>query len=133
MSLAPLAKVFHPLPRIVKFLAVGLFNTGFSYSIYALGIFLGLPYAAANLIALLSGILVSFRTQSAWVFRDAKDPKFWRFVLAWIAIYVANIGLIEFALRLGLNAYWAGLVGIPFIVVFSYCIQRLLVFQPTKP
>ena len=133
MSLSAFAKIIHPLPRVVRFLTVGLINTGFSYLIYAIGLFVGLPFTFANLIACLIGIFFSFRTQGAWVFKDAHDPKFLRFVLVWISIYLVNIGLIALILDFGLDAYWAGAIALPFIVVLSYFAQRFFVFRPAKP
>ena len=118
------------LPTVVRFVVVGVLNTGFSYLIYALGLWAGLPYALANLLACVLGIFFSFRTQGALVFGDADNPKLWRFFLVWIAIYLVNILLIKFIISLGLNAYGAGALALPFIVVLSYLLQRLVVFRP---
>jgi len=118
--------IFHS--RVARFIAVGVVNTAFSYSLYALLIFLGLHYALANLLALIAGILFSFRTQGAWVFNNTQLKRFWRFVLAWAVIYLFNIGLIRGGLSLGFNAYIAGAMALPPSAVLSYLAQKHFVF-----
>ncbi len=114
--------------RPVRFLLVGGVNTAFSYAVYVIALYAGLPYALANLSALLLGILFSFRTQGALVFGNRDGSLIWRFAAAWGVIYVFNIGLIGFLLRAGLNAYVAGAVALPFTSVLSYFMQKRVVF-----
>jgi len=114
--------------RPVRFLVVGGFNTAFSYAIYVILLYAGLPYALANLCALLLGILFSFRTQGALVFGNRDGSLIWRFAGAWGVIYIFNIGLIGLLMRAGLNAYTAGAVALPFTSVLSYFIQKRVVF-----
>jgi len=92
-------------------------------------VYAGLPYAAANLVSLVAGILFSFRTQSAWVFNDAHDPRLGRFILAWGVLYLLNIALISGAMRLGLDAYLAGATVLPVIVGVSYFVLQRFVFK----
>src|SRR3954454_8664255 len=54
--------------RFLRFLVVGSLNTLFSYAVYAVMLFVGLPYVYANFVALATGVLFSFRTQGAFVF-----------------------------------------------------------------
>jgi putative flippase GtrA len=114
--------------RPVRFLVVGGFNTAFSYTIYVIALYAGLPYALANLCALLLGILFSFRTQGALVFGNRDGSLIWRFAAAWGVIYGFNICLIGLLVRAGLNAYVAGAVALPFTSVLSYVIQKRVVF-----
>jgi len=115
--------------RVARFIVVGMLNTAFSYSLYALLIFLGLHYALANLLALIAGILFSFRTQGAWVFNNTQVTLLWRFVLAWAVIYLFNIGVIRSGLAFGFNAYIAGALAVPPSAVLSYLAQRYFVFH----
>jgi putative flippase GtrA len=121
------------VPQLLRFLVVGVLNTGFSYGVYALGLYLGLRYELANLLSLVLGILFSFRTQKAWVFTGARSAHFGRFVLAWGVIYLFNIGLIRLGIGLGLDAYLAGAAALPFVVCASYLVQNHLVFRTKKP
>lgn len=57
--------------RPLRFLFVGVLNTTFSYSLFALLVFIGLHIAAASLFAVLLGILFSFSTQGSIVFGNS--------------------------------------------------------------
>ena len=118
--------------RFVRFLLVGTVNTFFSYAVYAVMLYLGLSYVYANFIALIAGIFFSFVTQGTFVFGSRERRLFWRFVLCWAVIYVANIFLIKTLLGMGMNAYVAGAVALPPIVLLSYYAQKLFVFRLPK-
>ena len=115
--------------RILRFLIVGVINTAFSYGAYVLFLFVGLNYALANLLAMILGILFSFKTQGKFVFQDQSYRAFLPFVLCWIVIYFFNIALIRELLKLGYNAYVAGALALPAVVVFSYIVQKYIVFR----
>jgi putative flippase GtrA len=118
--------------RFVRFLAVGTMNTLFSYGVYAAFVYVGLNYAVANFISLIAGILFSFRTQGALVFQNRDKRLFGRFVVCWGLIYAANILFIKTMMGLGFDAYVAGAMALPFIVVLSYMVQKLYVFRVPK-
>jgi putative flippase GtrA len=40
------------VPQLLRFLVVGVLNTGFSYGVYALGLYVGMRYELANLLSL---------------------------------------------------------------------------------
>jgi putative flippase GtrA len=117
------------LQRFVRYGVTGLFNTGLSYAVYALGLYIGLNYALANLLACLAGVLVGYHTHLRFVFADASAPRLWRYVLLWGALYLLNIGLIKVLLTLGFDAYVAGALALPAMVVLSYGLNRVLVFK----
>lgn len=120
--------------QILRFLIVGVFNTAFSYGVYASLIFLGVGYAVANLAALLLGILFSFKTQGSWVFQTPDNRRIWRFILGWGVIYLVSITLIAQFIGIGFNAYVAGILALPFSTVLSYLLQRFFVFHtPSSP
>ena len=78
-------------PRIVKFLAIGLLNTFFGYTIYAILVFINLPYLIALFIATLAGILfnyfsfgrIVFRAHGGWLI-------FGKFIVAYAVVYAIN-------------------------------------------
>lgn len=115
--------------QLLRFVAAGTFNTGVSYAVYAVGLYAGLPFAAANLLACIAGILIGFRTHGAFVFTDANSPRLWKFVLVWLLLYGVNVVLIKLFLELGLNSYVAGAVAMPFVIVASYVLNRFVVFK----
>lgn len=117
------------IKHVFRFILVGILNTGFSYLIYAIMLFVGLGYQLANLIALLVGILFSFKTQGRFVFFNTDNNLLGKFTLSWILIYFCNISLIGWLISLGFDAYWAGAMALPFSVVLSYLTQRYFVFR----
>lgn len=117
----------------MRFALVGLLNTAFSYSIYAAFLFVGLNYQLSNFLSLIIGILFSFKTQGALVFRNSNNRRLGRFVLSWTLIYLGTIGVISQFIALGFNAYWAGALALPFSVAFSYVTQKYFVFRQSTP
>lgn len=124
-SLFAKAKTLH----IVRFLAVGTLNTAFSYAIYAGFLYLGLGYQLANLIALVLGILFSFKTQGRLVFKNTDNRLFGRFLISWVMIYLGAITLIGRIIALGFDAYTAGALALPFSIALSYLMQKYYVFR----
>lgn len=121
------------LPRLlarqkIRFAVVGIVNTAFSYGVYALLLALGLDYRAANLVAVLLGILFSFRTQGTLVFRNGDTGLFPRYVVGWVAIYLLSTATIGGFVRLGASAYVAGLLALPVSIVLSYLVQKHWIF-----
>lgn len=118
--------------QFVRFLLIGIGNTGFSYGLYAALLFLGLQYQVASLLALLLGIAFSFITQGNVVFRNATRYTFLKFVVAWMLIYVINILIIGLLMRLSMNAYLAGAVATMPVTLISYFILKFAVFGLVK-
>jgi putative flippase GtrA len=116
----------------VKFVLIGVFNTAFSYSIYAGLLFVGFNYALANLIALILGIIVSFRTQGRFVFGNTDIRLGVRFLLGWGFIYAVAVLLVGWMISLGINAYSAGAVALPFTAVTSFFVQKNFVFRVNR-
>ena len=115
--------------QFVRFLAVGVLNTAFSYSLYAGMVWLGLGYVAANLMATVMGILFSFRTQGRLVFGNRDERRIFRFAACWAGIWVVNILLIAGFVKLGFNNYAAGALALVPVTLASYFIQKRIVFN----
>lgn len=124
-SLASIAKV----NRGIRFILIGILNTGFSYLIYAVLLFAGLGYQLANLFCLVVGILFSFKTQGHLVFDNPDNRLLGRFILSWALIYFCVIILIGRIIDLGFGAYAAGALALPFSVALSYLAQKYFVFR----
>ena len=117
------------MAQFVRFVLVGIVNTGFSYSIYVGLVYAGLAYASANLIALILGILFSFKTQGLFVFKNSVGRLWIRYVIAWGIIYLLNIFLIGRFIAMGFNPYISGAMALPFVTLLSYLAQKLFVFR----
>ena len=120
--------------RIIRFGLVGGYNTAFGYAIYALLIWLGLPYQAALLGSLALSIINNYLTFSRMVFPDRSRH---RTVLLYLAgqalIYGFSVLLVGAFIGSGFGEYLSGLMATPFIALFSFCIQNFMVFRHPKP
>lgn len=132
MAYRIISQLFHK-NQFLRFLVVGAINTGFSYGIYAVLLYLGVAYTLANLAAMVLGILFSFKTQGTLVFRNMNNRLLCRFVLGWAVIYLANITAIGAMVDMGLDAYIAGALALPFSTLLGYVIQRYFVFRCSRP
>lgn len=115
--------------RLLRFLVVGIINTGFSYSIYALLLYCGLDYRLANLGALITGILFSFKTQGKFVFKNTNNKLFLRFLVCWIIIYSFNILIIGYLNSFAFNNYASGALALIPVTIFSFVLQKYIVFK----
>lgn len=131
MLITELQRLFR-CSQLARFVLVGTVNTCFSYGMYAALIFLGLHYAAANLLTLITSILLSFKTQGNIVFRHSDCRLLGRFVLSWIFIYLGISTLIGQIVATGIDAYRAGILALPFSTVLSYLTQKYFVFRPPE-
>jgi len=117
------------MTKIVRFGIVGCFNTAFSFGVYALGVYAGLAYYIASLLALISGITLSFFTQGRLVFNAQLEGRFSSFVAVWGLLYLFNVGLIGLMSFAGLDNYTAGLVALPLLIALSFILQNIFVFK----
>jgi putative flippase GtrA len=116
-------------PQFIRYLAVGATNTGFSILVYWAMLWAGLAVPLASLASLVVGILISFTTQSRFVF-DNRDPwKLLPYFIVWSILYAFNLGLIWLLMRCGLDAYAAGFLSTPATVLLSYFLQKAFVFR----
>lgn len=118
--------------QFLRFILVGGFNTILAYAVYALALALGLLYPAANFIALVTGILISFTMQGKYVFNRLDYRSLWRFLLCWLLIYCVNIAIIGELIEYRLDPYAAGAMALPVIVLISFMVQKHFVFTDKK-
>ena len=119
--------------QFLRFLVVGVGNTAFSYSVYALMIYVGLGYWWGSLISITSGILFSHRSNQRFVFgRKGGRGGLWRFALAWVAIYLVYVVLVDALITHGVDAYLAGFLALPAMVVASFLAQKYFVFVQSR-
>lgn len=115
--------------QFVKFLLVGLLNTGWSYVLYAGLLYLGLDFGVASLITIIISVGFGFLTQGSLVFGSLTREALLRFILVWVLIYLAYLCVVAGAQRIGLNSYVGGLIATPIVAILSYFLQRRFVFR----
>lgn len=114
---------------MLRFFVVGVANTTLSYAVYCLGLYLGLPYWLASLMALFVGLAVGFVAQGRLVFKSSLKGRLPAFAMVWVLIYGANIALISLFAAFGMTYYMAGALGLVPTVALSFLCNRYLVFR----
>ncbi|MFN5967546.1 MAG: GtrA family protein, partial [Pseudanabaena sp.] len=74
--------------RFIKFLFVGIINTIFGYSVFAILIILRLDYQYALLIATICGVMFNFKTIGTLVFKTKNNELIFRFIGVYCVIYI---------------------------------------------
>jgi putative flippase GtrA len=116
----------------IKFLAVGGVNTLVYYLLYALGVFVGLGYVVAVVIATIITMFVSFKTFGSLVFQDSNNAKILRFIGVTLLNTVLNIVGIYILKEFGCNSYTAGFFTTIAVAINSFVLNRYFVFAPTQ-
>lgn len=111
-----------------KFLIVGLINTLFFYSLYALLLFLDFSYIYAILGANSIGVIFSFKNFGKNVFNSNNNKLLWKFIIVYlflISIYTLIVSILR---TLGINDYVAGLLGLLFHIPISFIVNKKIVY-----
>jgi len=115
--------------QFIRFLLVGLLNTVFGYSVYAILIWAGFSYPLAILFGTILGALFNYKTIGALVFRSKNNKLLYRFLMVYAVIYLVNIISIKFLKILIPNDYISQALLLPFIALLSYSLNRKFVFK----
>lgn len=114
--------------QLIRFLAVGMLNTIFGYSCYALLLYLGLHYAVALLLATVAGVLFNFKSTGVLVFRSQNNRLIFRFVAVYALVYGVNVGLLKLLYVLGVGPYYGGAALIVPMALLAFSLNRKFVF-----
>jgi putative flippase GtrA len=118
--------------REARFLFVGGINTAVGYGSYALLIFLGLPYAAAQAVSTVVGTTNSYFWNKYFTFKRPKKSvsEIARFIIVYAASYVLNLLILFVGVELlGVNEYAAGGAGLAFTTLISYIGHNFFSFK----
>ena len=114
----------------LRFLVAGAVNTAFGFGVYAGLVLLGMPVAAALLVATVAGVFFNFLTFGAYTFRRLEARRLPRFLLAYGAIYVFNLALLESLRRYTpLGPIAAQLACLVVVAPAAYFLLKSRVFQ----
>lgn len=121
------------LRTIVRFVAVGLFNTAIGYALILLGLSLGLGDFAANAFGFALGIPLAHRLHRHFTFRApgvANGPELVRFALVFAAAYGANLAVLATGRQIAwLDGAIVQLIAICTYAAAFYVLSRLMVFR----
>lgn len=116
--------------EIIKFVVVGVVNTIFYYTLYAIFIYMGFEYYLAVILATVLGILFSFKTFSKLVFNNSDNKLIFKFILVYGFNIVLNICIIKVYVYLyNDNLYIAGLIATMLVAINSFIFNKFYVFR----
>ncbi len=114
--------------RFVRFLLVGVLNTAFGYSVFALFILLNFHYALAALLSTVCGILFNFKTTGRIVFGSRDNSLLLRFFGVYAITYILGVMCLRVSTAYEWDVLIVGAVMMPPMAVVSYTLNRLFVF-----
>lgn len=113
----------------VRFLFVGILNTFFGYSVFAVLIYSGFHYTVANLLSTILGVLFNFKTIGMLVFKNTRGYLILRFVAVYAVIYCLNIAFLKILSMMNVNMYVAGLVILFPMACTAFVLNKHFVFH----
>ena len=122
------------LGRFVGFVAAGGTATVINYALFAVLFWAGMNYLLASAIGYVSGIAVSFTINKLLVFTDSNTPsrQFLRYTVIYLIALVAQLGLLEIGVRVGLGPLVANAIALVIVVVLNFFVIRRFVFTTTE-
>ncbi len=116
--------------EIIKFILVGIINTIFYYTMYAIFIYTGLEYFIAVILATVIGVVFSFKTFSKLVFNNSDNKLIFKFILVYGFNIVFNIVIIKaYIYSYNDNLYMAGLIATIIVAINSFILNKFYVFR----
>ncbi|HEY1129907.1 MAG TPA: GtrA family protein [Roseateles sp.] len=117
---------------LVKFIIVGLTNTGVTLSvIFATKYFWGLADAPANALGYVLGLINGYNLNRRWTFRHTGSVvrSLPAFLLIQGVAYVVNLACVLGLIALGVNDYGAHVLGMVPYAIISYLGSRHVAFS----
>jgi putative flippase GtrA len=117
--------------KTIKFLSAGILNTLFGYFIYAVLLFINIPYTFALFTATIAGVIFNYLIYGRLVFNNNGNwLVFAKFFSAYSIIYIVNIILLRFLMSdFLLNPYLGQSICIPISVLLSWFLMNYWVYK----
>ena len=115
--------------KFIKFILVGIINTIFGYSLYALLIYLNLHYSVAVLVGTIVGIMFNFKTTGKLVFNNNENMLLFKFLGVYTVTYILNVSALKIFDTFKFNMYVAGLLLIFPMAAISFTLNSKYVFK----
>lgn len=113
----------------IKFILVGILNTIFGYSIFALFLYFGMHYALALFSSTILGIIFNFKTTGLLVFKNKENKLLLKFIAVYAIIYAMSVSLLKIANVFQINLYFAGFITTGLTAVISFVLNKKWVFK----
>lgn len=119
--------------KFFRFILVGILNTAFGYSLFALFIFLNMHYSLAVFLSTVLGVLFNFKTIGKLVFDNHDNSLIFRFIAVYVLLYLINISCLWFFKISGFeNMYINGFVLLVPLALISFVLNKKYVFKGEK-
>ena len=115
--------------HFAKFLAVGIVNTLFGYGVFSLLVLLDVPAGIALFLATVLGVAFNFFTMCRLVFASRGMRRLPHFVAVYGLTFLINLWSLQLLTAAGLSALLAQAILLPVITIFSFALNKLLVFR----
>ena len=115
--------------QIFNFILVGIVNTIFGYTVYAIFISFGFNYIISIFMATILGILFNFKTIGKYVFYSQKNSLILKFFSVYIIVFFINVLIIKISKTYGYNDYIAGLIALLPSASLSFVLNKYYVFE----
>jgi putative flippase GtrA len=116
--------------RFTKFILIGIINTAFGYGVFVTVDLVTGSWGGAVIAMNILGVAFNYITTGRLVFAHRGVKALAPFALGYGAVLVLNLVILQTLTRLGVSALRAQAITIPWLVAFSYMINRLIVFRP---
>lgn len=114
--------------KFFKFLFVGVLNTAFSYTIYAILVTFGLIANLALFFQYILGVLWNFKTTGIIVFKNHDNRLIFKFIASYVITFIINSILLDILIKY-VNEYLAQAILVLPIALLSFLIFKLWVFK----
>jgi putative flippase GtrA len=117
--------------RIFRFLSAGVLNTVFGYTVYAILVFVNVPYLTALFIATFAGVIFNYFSFARLVFHNHGGwHVFGKFIITYVIVYLINASLLVVLTRKFFFSPYAGQVFcIPLSVLLSWLLMNKWVYK----
>jgi len=115
--------------KLVRFFLVSGLNTVFGYGVYALLLFVKVPYPLALLTSTIVGVLFNFKTIGVIVFRNGNNKLIFKFFCVYGITYLFNLGGITLLKQIDVDTYLGGLIMLVPTGLLSFLLNKLVVFK----
>ena len=116
--------------RILRFLAVGLFNTGFGYACYVVFVAAGSPLWFAVVGSTILAMIFNYITYGGLVFGGMSMRAVPRFALVNLIVAGLNFTMLRLLISHGIGPVLAEAILLPMLAALGYIGMRCLVFRP---
>jgi len=116
-----------PIEQVWRFLQIGVVNTLFGYTLYALLVAIGLQMFVAQVVATVIAVAFNYVMYSRFVFNGAPAPKL-RFLLSYAVNYLISLAALALAAKAVASPYFAGLMAALVATTINFVVLRRFVF-----